>query len=89
MNTTHYTLAQQNEMFPDGAVITISASTVKAANGTFVIDGRLMDQPDGDNYFFYKRLGVNGKPLKSTCTNNFRGDRFSDLVIYATVISKP
>ena len=70
-----------------GTKIEISGQETKAANGTFVIDTALPPQPNGDDYWLWRRIGKNGKPCMGNSTANLRGGYASWMDMNAKIVA--
>jgi hypothetical protein len=58
---TRETAEQQNAKYAPGTVIVIEGQSTAVENGRFVVQQPFMVQPNGDQYFQWRRIGRNGK----------------------------
>ena len=85
MNTTKLTTAEQDAKYAIGTIIEVEGQFLKADNGRFVIDEHFPTQPDGDQYYHWRRLGKSGKPLSGWGSSG-RSGRFSRLERIAKIV---
>jgi hypothetical protein len=81
------TYQEQNAKYAIGTVIEMSGSAVKADNGRFRISGHFNEQPNGTNYFQWKRINKKGEVLATVTSANLRGGRFTCLEKFAKIVS--
>jgi hypothetical protein len=85
--TVYATQANPTGKYREGTVIRIEGVSVKAENGTFVVNAPFIAQANGDAYIQYTRLGAKGQRL--TAVYALRGHRASWLDRNATIVSEP
>jgi hypothetical protein len=78
--------AQQKAKYAVGTIVAIAGDETKAANGRFVISHQLVDQPDGEAHFLWRRLGKEGKVLAGNSTANLRGNRCTYLETFGKIV---
>jgi hypothetical protein len=85
--TRNLNAAEQDAKYASGTIIEINYQRISAENGRFQVLEPFPVQPNGDQYFQWRRLGKDGQPLKSNATKNLRGGRFSWLELNATIVT--
>jgi hypothetical protein len=78
--------AEQDAKYAIGTIIEVEGQALKADNGRFVIDTHFPVQPDGNQYYQWRRIGKNGKPMQGWRSEAVRGYRFSWLEQNARIV---
>jgi len=88
METNNTPAAEQNRKYAPGTRILVQGHATKAENGLFQVLEPFIDQPNGDNYFQWRRVAKNGAVITNNNTPNLRGGRFSWLEKHAQIVAQ-